>query len=386
MLSDATTCKPRGPSFLLGRMGDITDFRFVDKLLSRITSSAELLQRQHLDTHGLRGHGTRLRDSMAEKLLLVLQVTSWFSGTAITWDGLPSCLPYHLYNDMLSDATTCKQRGPSFLLGRMGDITDFRFVDKLLSRITSSAELLQRQHLDTHGLRGHGTRLRDSMAEKLLLVLQVGSWPDSISYRSDDRLLVVLPCPRRCRAILVDCWSVMLLLLTSGDIEENPGPLTEKYLKAILDNQAETDRKLNSIQEQIGVLSARTEKLSDYLVVIQEMTTTIDKLEDTVRQQAKKLVEFENRGRRNNLLVFGVPEKANETESDLRAAVVDNIFKKELGVHVTTIERIHLLVNGMCTAVYPVSNLGHVRCSCSAHLPKYKTLTLQEKVCVIEDA
>nr|XP_037289276.1 uncharacterized protein LOC119182480 [Rhipicephalus microplus] len=129
-------------------------------------------------------------------------------------------------------------------------------------------------------------------------VFQVGFQTTVVTYRSDNRFLIVLPCPHRCSLILVDCWSVLLRLLMAGDVEENPGPTTAQQLQTILENQAAFDQRLR---------------------------------------------ELENRSRRNNLLVFGVKEGSPESESDLKVSVVDNIFGKKLNVHVKTIERIHRL-------------------------------------------
>lgn len=85
------------------------------------------------------------------------------------------------------------------------------------------------------------------MNERLLLLFQVSSGNRAASYCSDDILLLVLPCPRRCCAVLIDVWSVMVLLLTSGDLEENMGPPIEQMLQTILDNQAKSDRRLNAM-------------------------------------------------------------------------------------------------------------------------------------------
>ncbi|XP_077558145.1 uncharacterized protein LOC144173709 [Haemaphysalis longicornis] len=133
-----------------------------------------------------------------------------------------------------------------------------------------------------------------------------------------------------------------MMLVMSGDVEENPGPATtQELLKTILKNQAKSERELNAIKDQISEVNVKTDKLTSSLALIHEMNLRIDALEATVRQQAERLVDYENRSRRNNLLVFGLAEKSIESESDLMVAVVDKIFKKKLNVEVKTIERIH---------------------------------------------
>ncbi|KAH9367485.1 hypothetical protein HPB48_000437 [Haemaphysalis longicornis] len=90
----------------------------------------------------------------------------------------------------------------------------------------------------------------------------------------------------------------MLLLLTSGDIEENPGPGVEQMIQTILENQAKSDRRLDAIKEEISGLSSKTDRLTEILEVFQEMKAKIDFLETAVQDQAHRLTELENRSRR----------------------------------------------------------------------------------------
>lgn len=53
------------------------------------------------------------------------------------------------------------------------------------------------------------------------------------------------------------------------------------------------------------------------------------------------LVDLDDRSRRNNVLVFGIPEKPGETADDLTQTVVEGVFKNVLGVQVSSTERIH---------------------------------------------
>ncbi|XP_075732745.1 uncharacterized protein LOC119162123 [Rhipicephalus microplus] len=90
------------------------------------------------------------------------------------------------------------------------------------------------------------------------------------------------------------------------------------------------------------------------LTCIHETNLRIDTLEATVRQQAERLVDYENRSRIHNLLVFGLAEKSIESESDLMVSVVDKIFKEKLDVEVKTIERIHRMGKVQPGKVRPV--------------------------------
>lgn len=129
----------------------------------------------------------------------------------------------------------------------------------------------------------------------------------------------------------------------AGDVEENPGPTAAQQLQTILENQAAFDRRLTGIHDQLAQIQTNTDGLAGLVASVQELNAKIEVLEHTVKTQAERLSELENRSRRNNLLVFGVKEGSPESESDLKVSVVDNIFGKKLNVHVKTIERIHRL-------------------------------------------
>lgn len=50
---------------------------------------------------------------------------------------------------------------------------------------------------------------------------------------------------------------------------------------------------------------------------------------------------YENRTKRNNLLVLVIAESGDETETKLSEKVLDNIFDRTLGVCVRTVEKVH---------------------------------------------
>lgn len=59
--------------------------------------------------------------------------------------------------------------------------------------------------------------------------------------------------------------------------------------------------------------------------------------------QTRKLADLEDRSRRSNLVVFGVSEPPNETESDLKRKVITEIFSDKLGVICESVGEIHRL-------------------------------------------
>lgn len=66
-------------------------------------------------------------------------------------------------------------------------------------------------------------------------------------------------------------------------------------------------------------------------------------LENVIQRQQDRLTEMEDRSRRNNLIVFGIPESADETREAIEQKILKGVFSDRLGVRVSSVERIHRL-------------------------------------------
>ncbi|XP_075532801.1 uncharacterized protein LOC142566006 [Dermacentor variabilis] len=289
---------------------------------SGVTSSLDNLEKDQPGIDFFRGHGSLPADNMPKSPLLLVQVLPWFFAVV---------------------STANNRTEPGFFdVPQRGNDTAVRLlVNAHPSGVTSSLDNLEKDQPGIDFFRGHGSLPADNMPKSPLLLVQVSQLGNLPAYRSDDRFLLVLPCPQKCSAILSDCWSMLMLLLVSGDIEQNPGPKANEMLQVIIDRLDESDRKMDRIREEIAAVNAKTDKLQGILTMFEEMSNRINKLESVVQQQALKLIDYENRSRRNNLLVFGINESADETETKLREQVLDGIFDNTLGVPVRTVERIH---------------------------------------------
>lgn len=150
----------------------------------------------------------------------------------------------------------------------------------------------------------------------------------------------------------------MFLLLLGGDVEENPGPGSnadaEAMLKNILTGQTAIREDIKEIREsftkKIDSLSQKFQKLEEEVLSLRIDGEEVKRLDGTIRDMARtismqqeKLVDLEDRSRRNNLVVFGIPEPENETHEALKEKMVDSIFRDKLGVTVRSVERIHRL-------------------------------------------
>lgn len=69
----------------------------------------------------------------------------------------------------------------------------------------------------------------------------------------------------------------------------------------------------------------------------------MNKLENIVASIQSKIVDLEDRHRRNHLVLFGIPEAANESESELRMKLTKETFETRLGVHVESVKCTHKL-------------------------------------------
>ncbi|XP_037574418.1 uncharacterized protein LOC119456665 [Dermacentor silvarum] len=121
-------------------------------------------------------------------------------------------------------------------------------------------------------------------------LVQVCAHMPTKRFHSDNRFLVLLPCPLIIANVLSDVCSFLMNLLLCGDVESNPGPTYEEMLLQLI---------------------------------------SID--------------DLENRSRRNNLLVYGLEEKDKETPVSLQNMVQKELFEEKLKVEINSVERCHRL-------------------------------------------
>lgn len=162
-------------------------------------------------------------------------------------------------------------------------------------------------------------------------VLQV-SYYSPILFRSYSLCLIMLPLPAKCVDVISLLWFDLKLLIY-GNIGQYLGPSTEELLQLILETQTQINSKLSLYKNLVAATCARLEGI--------EITVRI--LEPTMKQQEKKIDELNDRARRNNVIVYKVPEILNETKGVIGNALVKGIFSDRLGVEGTSIKRIHRL-------------------------------------------
>lgn len=154
--------------------------------------------------------------------------------------------------------------------------------------------------------------------------------------------------------ILCDCAHACKLLLC-GDIEENPGPTVEEMLESLTKGQQairndllevkqrveQTEQMVMSLGGRLSQLESETKGMAARMNSFDGVREVVMTLQETIRLQHAKIVDLEDKGRRNNLVVFGVEEASKESELDLRRLILDDIFKETLRVTCSSVDRIH---------------------------------------------
>ncbi|XP_070386896.1 uncharacterized protein [Dermacentor albipictus] len=223
---------------------------------------------------------------------------------------------------------------------------------------------------------GLGSTERVRMLIEFFLIAQVSDQHLVSSTRDNDVTLMVLPSPQCCVAILQDCFNVVcLMLLTFGDVEQNPGPDSDsdecsqrELMKRILREQKETNKTLKQLSSNIKHVETIVADLQERMTVIENERRLWKECEDKivhceesckstmtqVEFLASKVDDLENRSRRNNLVIYGLRESSAEDVKTLEEEVRDSLFRKILGIEVNSIERLHKIGTKQSQRTRPV--------------------------------
>lgn len=177
-------------------------------------------------------------------------------------------------------------------------------------------------------------------------------------YRSDNRFLLLLPFPTDAVGLFQFVDDVFMnLLALAGDIELNPGPGQEALLEKLLKGQQEIAKAVTDIHAKQSSIDGNFAKLNEHILALENrfdgfcslpndvrvIDSELTSLKTTVNNLAQKLDNIENRGRRNNLLIFGFRESPDELPSTLLESIKKTIFQAKLGIDINGIERCHRL-------------------------------------------
>lgn len=163
-------------------------------------------------------------------------------------------------------------------------------------------------------------------------------------------------------------------LILSRDVEENPGP-DKEIMHQILDSQnsiaidikemksgrRQMQASQTQLESDLQEMNKKFQRLAKALEgfewlngKIRALVNAVKTLEAAVKKQEEKIVDLENRSRRNNLLVFGYPEQDNEDSELLKNKITTDAFETRLGISVTSLEKVHRIgckKSGSCRPV-----------------------------------
>lgn len=163
--------------------------------------------------------------------------------------------------------------------------------------------------------------------------------------------LIRVLSPRPSALLLSMCLA--LLLLCAGDVEANPGPKIEDVLTLLKKCHDETTSSLTEIKQQITSIESRLTSLEKTVHKVSDLTGNVETVIDTVQEVKENVYktnegladvvdDMNNRMRRNNLIIKGLPEEDHEgyVESE---RIVKEFFSKHLHIEAGDIERAHRL-------------------------------------------
>ncbi|XP_049271794.1 uncharacterized protein LOC125758515 [Rhipicephalus sanguineus] len=189
---------------------------------------------------------------------------------------------------------------------------------------------------------GHGrAATRQTHPMFFCIFLQVSPCQSLHCKRSSNVNLLLLPCPSVLMSCICECVHVMKLLLLGGDVELNPGPPkedpchTNKELMAFLKNLStkmdknhaevlcqitEVKQMQLNLEQQVNSINERLTTVEQKLAVTQKsselQTVNAEAARSEASSLAKRLDEFEDRSRRDNLIFYGFKDSQSESWSE----------------------------------------------------------------------
>lgn len=153
----------------------------------------------------------------------------------------------------------------------------------------------------------------------------------------------------RVTSVLSAC--LVLLLLCAGDVESNPGPKIEDVLALLRECHAETSATLNELKLEVTNITAKVNSIEKAISSVPQfhgqftaVNNSVQQVKQTVAKTNDELAEvvddLNNRMRRNNLIVKGLPEVEKEGYKESEE-IVREFFSTHLQLEVGDIERAH---------------------------------------------
>ncbi|XP_077528536.1 uncharacterized protein LOC144140913 [Haemaphysalis longicornis] len=335
------------------------------------STSAAAIKRQHPGAP-LCGLGGCATEQSSNPLLFVMQVYATFvihvlssASLAAATDGPAAREP--LWLDTSAGTSTQCASNPNTLACQAAPPPEEVWILQTseIPSSSTSAAAIKRQHPGAP-LCGLGGCATEQSSNPLLFVMQVSRQSSLFSKKSSNYCLVQLPSPQCCVCMAFECIDVIhcLLILLSGDIESNPGPLDDSAvildeLKKISAGQAtllsevqDLKTQLHTTEKTISDLSNRITQLEKHYQSLSTVQTQITALETGAGVTARHIQtlearfdDAENRSRRNNLIFYGLPDTNHSETFSESEELIMSLCSEHLNVEIDPkeLERAHRL-------------------------------------------
>jgi len=137
-------------------------------------------------------------------------------------------------------------------------------------------------------------------------------------------------------------YDLSQILVLAGDIETNPGPMSraefEDAVRGLRDDMREDMKKcvaeVATIKEEIRSVSVKLDRFEKAILELgsritalehesEESNFTLECLENKIQEMEDRIEDQERRERRDNVLIYDVPEADNESHEDSERKVIE---------------------------------------------------------------
>lgn len=174
--------------------------------------------------------------------------------------------------------------------------------------------------------------------------------------------LILALGPRPCTLLIFTC--IASLLMCAGDVEANPGPKTEDVLILLREFMSTADEQyentaaiLKELKQDINDIKTRVAVIENNLVSVLQIEKNVSSVGGSVQEVKMSISrttgelvsvvdDLNNRMRRNNLIIKGLPEEEKEGYAETERIVREFFASKvQLTLQPNDVERAHRVGN-----------------------------------------
>ncbi|XP_072144699.1 uncharacterized protein [Dermacentor andersoni] len=157
-----------------------------------------------------------------------------------------------------------------------------------------------------------------------------------------------------------------IYLLLSGDVEQNPGPLSTEQeqqmfqavmkiplmmqgqsdildeIRCLRANQQAMEQKINDLSVKVQFAEETASRVTSLHATIERISCRVDSATSALASMRDSQDDLEDRSRRNNLIFVGLPDTANETWAESEEKITSFCAEKlNVSLELQSMERAH---------------------------------------------